>query len=325
MTTKMAKRALVTIALGAAAALAGCGGAGTGPIQASAIGAPPQLLNPNLRNLDPPAAMLAEASAQGLVRFDAAGEIEPALAQSWIVSDDGLRYTFRIRRTQWADGSRVTAEQVAGRLRAAISRASRNPLKPVLGVVDEITAMTDEVLEISLKGPRPYLLQLLAQPEMTIALNGSGTGPYRREGIEEGVLRLAVPRPEEEGAEDDDRPRVPDILLRGDSAAFAVARFAAGEADYVSGGTIGNLAYARAADLPGSRLVFDPAVGLFGLAFEAREGPIENPDVRRALAMAVDRDALAEALGAPGLQARAALVPPGLDELPQPAAPDWVG
>ena len=87
--------------------------------------------------LDPPSAFLIEAVAQGLVRFDAAGEIEPALAQSWIVSDDGLRYTFRLRRAQWADGGRVTAEQVAARLRAALSRASRNPLKPVLGAIDD--------------------------------------------------------------------------------------------------------------------------------------------------------------------------------------------
>ena len=76
--------------------LAGCGEPRRGPIAVSAIGGPPRLVNPNLQPLDPPSAFLIEATAQGLVRFDAAGEIEPALAQSWIVSDDGLRYTFRI-------------------------------------------------------------------------------------------------------------------------------------------------------------------------------------------------------------------------------------
>src|SRR3954471_25020041 len=96
-------------------ALGGCGGEQSGPIRVSAIGGAPQLLNPNLQPLDPPSAFLTEAIAQGLVRFDASGEIEPALAQSWIVSDDGLRYTFRIRRATWADGSPVTAPQVATR------------------------------------------------------------------------------------------------------------------------------------------------------------------------------------------------------------------
>src|SRR5688572_833766 len=148
--------------------LSGCDDAETGPIRISAIGGEPQLLNPNLHPLDPPSAFLIEAAAHGLVRFDGAGEIEPALAQSWIVSDDGLRYTFRIRRMQWPDGSPVTAEQVAARLRAAFSRASRNPLKPVLGGIAEVIAMTDQVLEIRLHGPRPNQLQLLAQPGMGI-------------------------------------------------------------------------------------------------------------------------------------------------------------
>ena len=85
----------------------------SGPIEVSAIGGPPRLANPNLEPLDPPTAFLTEAVAQGLVRFDAAGEIEPALAQSWIVSDDGLRYTFRIRRATGPAACRVTAQQVA--------------------------------------------------------------------------------------------------------------------------------------------------------------------------------------------------------------------
>ena len=106
----LGRRILCAALIAAIALTGGCGGADRGPIRISAIGSPPHLLNPNLRPLDPPAAMLAEASAQGLVRFDAAGEIEPALAQSWIVSDDGLRYTFRLRRAAWVDGgSRVTA------------------------------------------------------------------------------------------------------------------------------------------------------------------------------------------------------------------------
>ena len=157
---------------------AGCEDPQTGPIEVSAIGPAPKMVNPNLEPVPPPTALLLQATAQGLVRFDSAGEIEPALAQSWIVSDDGLRYTFRLRRIDWPDGSRVTAGQVSARLRAAVSRASRNPLKPVLGAVTDIVAMTDDVLEISLSGPRPNFLQLLAQPQMGIIHNGSGTGPY---------------------------------------------------------------------------------------------------------------------------------------------------
>jgi peptide/nickel transport system substrate-binding protein len=300
--------------------LGGCGGEQSGPIRVSAIGGPPQLVNANLQPLDPPSAFLAETIAQGLVRFDAAGEIEPALAQSWIVSDDGLRYTFRIRRATWADGSPVTALQVATRLRAALSRASRNPFKPVLGAVDSVTAMTDFVLEIALHGPRPNFLQLLAHPELAVVQNNGGTGPYRLARSEPAGLLLAYPRAEEteEAVE-----QTPDVRLRGERTAAAVARFAAGETDLVLGGTAGDLAIVRAADVPAGRLVFDPVGGLFGLAFAGNQGPLADAALRRALSMAIDRDGIAAAIGAPRQPGRASIVAPGVQELPNPALPDW--
>ncbi|HYN19987.1 MAG TPA: ABC transporter substrate-binding protein, partial [Thermoanaerobaculia bacterium] len=74
-----AVRALVCAGLAAASLLiAGCGEPAGGPIDVTAIGASPRLANPNLQPLDASSAFLTEALAQGLVRFDAAGEIEPA-------------------------------------------------------------------------------------------------------------------------------------------------------------------------------------------------------------------------------------------------------
>jgi peptide/nickel transport system substrate-binding protein len=305
--------------------LGACDGApSTGPVAVSAIGKPPALVNPNLEPLDPPRAFLLEAAAQGLVRFDAAGQIEPALAQRWIVSDDGLRYTFRLARLDWpGGGGRITAQQVAQRLRAAAGRASRNPLKPILGAVQSIDAMTPEVIEIVLKSPRPNFLQLLAQPELAVLRGTSGSGPYRAEAAEGGAMLLSWPRSEDPDDADEAVPAP--VLLRGEPAATAVARFAIGAADLVTGGTAGDLPLARAARLPAERLQFDPVVGLYGLAF-VREGAGETftaPAARRALAMTIDRAAYASALAVPGLQPRDGLLPAGLGEVPQPAQPDW--
>jgi oligopeptide transport system substrate-binding protein len=299
--------------------LAACGAPESGPIEVSAIGGPPRLANPNLEPLDPPSAFLIDAVAQGLVRFNAGGDIEPALAQSWIISDDGLRYTFRLRRAEWANGGRITAYQVAPRLRAALGRSSRSPLKPVLGAIGAIEPMTDEVLEITLRGPRPFFLQLLAHPELAIIQQGAGTGPYRMAAAGPGSVRLQRPPTEEEDAGEG----APEILLRGERAALAIARFAQGQRVLVVGGTIGDLPLARAADLPAGAFVFDPVSGLFGLSFAAREGPLADPAVRRALAMAVDRQALATAIDAPGLAPRTGLVSPGIQELPNATLPDW--
>lgn len=301
--------------------LAACGGSERGPIVVSAIGEAPKLINPNLRPLDAPAAFLIDATAQGLVRFDASGQIEPALAQSWIVSDDGLRYTFRLARLSWSNGDRINAEQVAARLRATTSPASRNPLKALLGTIVEIEAMTDDVLEITVNAPRPNFLQVLAQPEMAIIRNGQGTGPYRAQRQDDGSLLLTLPRSADD--EEEGTPPAPAVKIRGERAALAVARFSEGEADLVTGGTLGDFPIARIAD-QGTALQFDPVDGLLGLAFTGSGGLWANPAARNALNMAIDRPALATLLNIPGLKIRSTLVPDGLDDLPAPTRPDWV-
>lgn len=304
--------------IAAALLAAGCSDEESGPISISAVGGEPRIVNPNRDPLDPPSEILLEAAAQGLVRFDAGGEIEPALAQRWIVSDDGLRYTFRLGKASWS-GRRITAEQVVARLRAAAAPASRNPLKPVLGAVDEFVAMTDDVLEISLKRPRPNFLQLLAQPEMAIVRGGEGSGPYRAEPRPDGSVRLL---PVETEAQEGDSP--PPLLLRGESADLASARFGERQADLVLGGTLGDLPLARAVQAPAAQLRFDPVTGLFGLAFTGSEGPFARMEMRQALAMALDRPALAAAQSVPGLQARESLLPPGIEGLAQVSAPAWI-
>src|SRR3954454_8681137 len=110
---------LLLVALAAAPLLlSGCRDEATGPIVVSAIGGAPHLADPNVEPLDTPSAYLLEGVAQGLVRFDATGDVEPGLAQSWIVSNDGLRYTFRLARMDWPGGGRITAEEVVARLKA---------------------------------------------------------------------------------------------------------------------------------------------------------------------------------------------------------------
>lgn len=311
--------------LAAAAALlapGGCRKPETGPVAISAIGEPPRVVDPARGPIDAPSAFLIESTAEGLVRFDAGGDIEPGLAQSWILSNDGLRYTFRLARLSWPDGSRVTAAQVVQRLKAAGGPASRNPLKPLLGAIAEIEAMTDEVLEITLKSPRLNFLQLLAQPEMTLLRAGGGIGPFVAQPRPDGALLLSPPRRTDEELPESERPPTP-LVLRGEPAALAVARFQQGGAELVVGGSLADLPVARAGDARAASLVFDPVAGLFGLTVAAREGPLLRAEARQALAMAIDRPALVAAFAVPGLQARETLLPAGVEGIDAPAAPAW--
>src|SRR5438270_12687757 len=157
---------------------AACRRQAEGPIKAVVIGGEPKLRDPALGPLPPTDAILLENVAQGLVRFDATGNIVGGLAERWNVSDDGLSYIFRIASRDWRDGTKITAPQVARLLKRQLAERSRNPLKDSLGAVEDIVAMTDRVIEIQLLAPRPNLLSLLAQPEFAILRGNAGTGPF---------------------------------------------------------------------------------------------------------------------------------------------------
>ena len=155
----------------------------------SAIGAHPEAVDASRVALDTPARLLMDSTAQGLVRFDATGQIEPGIAERWIVIDGGMSYIFRLREGDWGDGTPVTAEQVVAMLRRQIggpdtaraAAGARNPLAPFLTAIDEIVVMTPQVIEVRLSRPRPDLLKLFAQPELALLRlrPTGGTGPFR--------------------------------------------------------------------------------------------------------------------------------------------------
>ena len=174
------RRALAMALLVAAAVVnPACERKPEGAVKAVVIGETPKVVDPAAGPLSAGEAVLLTNVAQGLVRFDARGQIEPGLAERWNVSNDGLSYIFRLASGEWPGGRKITAHQAARILRRTLAGSSNNALKDTLGAVDEIVAMTDRVLEIRLRAPRPNLLQLLAQPEFALVRESEGSGPFR--------------------------------------------------------------------------------------------------------------------------------------------------
>jgi peptide/nickel transport system substrate-binding protein len=273
--------------------------ADTGAVVVSAIGGQPRLADPSRTVLDTPARLLLDSTAQGLVRFDAAGQIEPGLAERWIVTDGGLRYIFRLREGQWADGTPVTAEQVVAILMRQVAPASRNPLTPFLTAIDEIVVMTPQVIEVRLGRPRPDLLKLFAQPELALLRmkRSSGSGPFRV--ARQGTAPLLRPAFDPAQADPDDhRETKPedDVRLIGERAARAIARFTNRDSDLVSGGSFVDWPLLATTDVVPTAIRIDPAVGLFGLAIVSRDGFLAAPANRAAVAQAIDRTALTGAI-----------------------------
>jgi oligopeptide transport system substrate-binding protein len=321
-------RLIPSAALALAIAVAGCGGGQRKddvPVVVSAIGGAPSAGDPSRGALGFPQRVLMDATAQGLVRFDAAGQIEPGLAERWIVIDDGRSYIFRLREAQWPDGQPVTAEQVVRALRRAAAPRSGNALAPFLAVIDEIVEMTPQVIEIRLKRSRPDLLKLFAQPELAVFRETrlDGSGPFRGRGERGAVTLVPLAAP---GADEDAAPLGPEraVRLYGERAAVALARLRAGKSDLILGGSFADWPILTQVDLPAGSIQVDPATGLFGLAVLRREGFLESAENRAALAMAIDRPALTQAVK-PDWAPTETLLPAALDSAGPPAEPAWIG
>ena len=304
-------------------ALGGCQQRETGAVTVTVIGDDPKLVDPATGPLDPPEAVLLENAAQGLVRFDALGDIEPGLAERWNVSDDGLSYIFRLQPGEWPSGRKISAFDVARIIRRQLADASRNPLKDTFGAVAQVVAMTDRVLAIELRAPRPHLLQLLAQPEFVLVRNGQGSGPFAIDPRSDaaGLMLIRDLPAAGEAAE----PAEERVRLAGASADRAVKLFQQGASELVLGGGFANLGVAIGAQLPRGSLRFDPVAGLFGLVPARRSGPAADKAVRALLDEALDRAALVAALAVPNLEARASILQAGLDGGIIPATPGWTG
>ena len=324
-------RRCLIVATVAALGLGACGRDPGGVTRVATIGGEPKLVETVSAPLSAGEALIRSSMAQGLVRFDERGQVVPGLAERWNVSDDGLSYIFRLQTGEWPDGRKIKAEDIARILERQLRPSSTNPLKDTLGAVSEIVAMTDRVLEIRLRAPRPNLLQLLAQPEFGLVRASVGTGPFNPPTPEQAAT---IP-PDElkgEGIILIHRIRIPDaedpiekVRISGGGAKALVAAFAEGDLDLVLGGTVGDLPIALGTKMPRGALRFDPVAGLFGLQPTRRSELLQEADVRRLLSRAIDRQALVAGLRVDGLTPRATILQAGLEGIGNPPQPAWLG
>ncbi len=297
----------------AMAALASCADRADDDVMRVAfIGSGGDLVKRGVR-LAPPDQHLRAAIAEGLVGLNAQGEVVPALAERWIVTDDGLSYIFRLRNSNWADGTRLTGANVRGALQQNLRKLEGTSLGLDLAIIDEVRAMTGRVVEIRLKSPMPQFLQLLAQPELGLMRANRGAGPMLDE-IADNTARLTVTPPEARGAPDDpDWQRgVRQIEMSNLTAAQAVRDFDAGKLDIVLNGHLLSLPLADRGPLARGTVRLDTVFGLFGLQVMSNRGLLTDPGRREALAMAIERETLLEPFGIGSWAPSTRMIPEGL-------------
>lgn len=292
--------------------LGGCFGADDRPVEVAAIGNSDAAFAVGPR-LPAPAQMLRAATFEGLVAFDEQGQVVPALADRWIVTDDGLSYIFRLRDGTWADDSPITGETARAALMRAIAAQRSTPLGLDLAVIAEVRAMAGRVIEIRLASRQPEFLQVLAQPELGLARGGRGAGPMRLQRDKDSALLRPIP-PQDRGMPQDQRwaKRARMVELNSFAAKSAIERFNRGELDVVLGGTLADFPRLDAMGVARAAIRVDPVAGLFGLAVVHEEGFLGEAQNREAVSMAIDRLALAGSVNLSGWVTTTRVLNPGL-------------
>ena len=261
---------------------------------------------------------------EGLLTRDASGASVPGAAESWQVSGDGTRYTFMLRGdARWQDGSRVTAADFLRGWRHLVDPANAafyaDLLRPVAGAeaiaagdADPetlgIAAPDSQTLVITLARPQADFLQRLGHPALAPrhvdAKPPFSNGAYAV--AERSPGRILLERNAAFHAADS--VAIAQVEYRAfEQEATEYSAFRAGELDITS--RVPREVF-RLPDAERSNVRVAPYLGTVFLTFNMREAPPLN--LRRALSLAVDREALAATVVGRGEQPAFGLVPPGV-------------
>ena len=292
----------------------------------------PRSLDP-ARSTDVPTGRAVAYLFDGLVRFTADARIEPALAERWEVSRNGLVYTFHLRRgVTFHDGTPFTSRHVLRSFQRVLEQGERPwPLLPIRGArafqaheartVSGLAAPNDSTVVITLAEPLAVFLTLLAMPVASIVPDSTpenfgeqpvGTGPWRFvEWRHDDYIRFVRNDRYFDGA-----PKAESLMARIiPEASTAVAEFESGAVDVLflpEGET-----QRWRADPDRNRLLQSaPGLRLFYVGINTRRGVLSDVRVRQAINHAVDvGETLKELMGGRGHRANGVIPPslPGVD------------
>ena len=254
---------------------------------------------------------------EGLTRMGLEEKPELALAERYMVSRDGLCYTFFLRKAKWNNGTPIVAEDFVAAWRSVLDPSFSSPFANELFVLDKgredlgVKAIDSSTLEVHLSHPIPYFLSLIATPAFlpipTKSLHKKGkkvvsNGPFQLR-KEKGTLQLEA----SPSYWDRQRVALKELEFIPASMEEATALFLEGKLDCVP----------NPAPLAAVKRAARPSLEISFLSLNTSLPQLENPLFRRALGYAIDRQALVDK-GLGGEIPATALVPSsfGLEEKP---------
>ncbi|NJD02398.1 MAG: peptide ABC transporter substrate-binding protein [Ruminiclostridium sp.] len=323
--------------------LAGCGAPSSTRESITALmGEEPQTIDPGTNSSVDGGTYILHAF-EGLTRVDKDNKTAPGIANKWEISTDGLTYTFHLRNAKWSDGQPVKAQDFEFAWKRALDPATASEYAYQLWYIKNgaefsagkakaedvgVKAKDDKTLEVLLAAPTPYFIDLMhfptymplrkdiidkyadqwtQKPETYI-----GNGPYMMSKWVHDSEIVFVKNPNYWDSANVAAIKEIHWKLMSDDAA-ALSAFEAGEIDLVDAlipqAEVKNLIDA------GTAKVYD-LVGTYYIYTNVDKEPLNNPKVRQALSLAIDRQFIVDKVTKAGQKPAEGIVPykvPGLD------------
>ncbi len=276
-----------------------------------------------LQELDsPPSASLLEESTitvatpfsgvyNNLVKFnprvvhESIESIVPDLAESWSWDDTNTKLTFKLRQgVKWHDGAPFTARDVQCTWRMLIGKGDgksefrRNPRQVWYSKLQDVTTNGDYEATFNLSAPQPSLLVLLASvfspvypchvPQAAMRTKPIGTGPFKLTEFRRGDTIRLTRNPDYWKK---DLPYLDEVTFKTiENRATRILAFATGEFDitFPSDITIPLMKDVKN-QAPQAICEVVPTGTLTSLLINRNAPPFDNPDLRKAAALALDR------------------------------------
>lgn len=298
-------------------------------------GAEPQSLDP-VKISGVPEHRLYMAFFEGLVSVDPiTGTAVPGLAESWDISDDKTVYTFHLRKATWSDGTPITAQTVVDSWLRFLDPATAAEYAYMVGMVVKganeynsgaadasavaIRAVDDQTFEMTLIGPIPYAIDMLAHysfavvPLHAIEKFGSdwikpgnfvGNGPFVLESWIPQDKITAVPNSTYWNKANVHLSRLVFLPIEDQNTAYE--KYRAGEIDWNTGIPLPRLDEVKV--LPDYQV--SPQVGTYYYIFNVKKGPLQDVRVRKALTMAINNKEIVDKITRGGQIATNSMCPP---------------
>jgi oligopeptide transport system substrate-binding protein len=282
---------------------------------------------------------------QGLADLDPVSlEPVPGVASSWTVSNDGLTYVFTLRpEARWSNGDHVTAHDFAYAWQRILSPALGSPYAYLLHCLKNarrfnageladfgevgVSALDKHRLQVTLENPTPYFLKMHTHftwfpvHRATIEAHGSmtdrNTGWTRPENfVSNGAYALKDWRPDEVMELMPNSHFWASETLKNDGLRFFPISDEQTEERAFRDGTL-HMTYTvpmlkvdHYRETAPEALQIHPYLGLYFYRFNTQKAPLDDGRVRRALSLAIDREALANHVLKAGEAAAWHFVPP---------------